>query len=69
MKSESNEFNPQIKDYRSLTIVEVLLAVELLEYHDKNWLPGSNAIRSEMKQELLRELHSHLLNRNEEATP
>lgn len=32
---------------------ETLLAVERLEYHDKNWLSGSSKSRSEHQQELL----------------
>ena len=33
--------------------IAVLKAVEVLEYHDKNWLDGSNALRSRKKQQLL----------------
>ena len=32
-----------------------LLAVETLEYHDKNWLAGDNKTRNEAKQEILKD--------------
>lgn len=41
--------------------LEILLAVGLLEYHDKNWLAWSNKKRNEEKREILmsvmRQLH------------
>jgi hypothetical protein len=37
-------------------IAKELLAVEMLEYHNKNWLVGSDESRSKRKQRLLREL-------------
>lgn len=36
--------------------IETLQAVEILEYHNSNWLIGSNKSRSESKQEVYREL-------------
>ena len=36
-----------------MSILEQLYAIELLEYHNKNWLSGSDCGRSVEKQELL----------------
>jgi len=36
-----------------MAILEQLYAIELLEYHNKNWLSGSDCDRSVEKQELL----------------
>ena len=44
--------------------IEKVLAIEMLEYHDKNYLAFDNKRNSEEKQELLRECVSEL---NKEA--
>lgn len=36
--------------------LKTLLAIEQLEYNDKNWLSGSDTSRSEKKQQMLEEL-------------
>ncbi len=38
-----------------LDSLEILLAVNLLEYHDKNWLSGDNKTRCENKIRLIQE--------------
>lgn len=38
----------------------ILLAVETLEYKDKNWLAGSEKTRSENKRELMIEMANAL---------
>jgi hypothetical protein len=44
-----------IKEYN-----EILYAVEILEYHNSNWLSGSNQSRSIGKQELHKEIIKEL---------
>jgi hypothetical protein len=36
--------------------LEQLLALEVLEYHDMNWLHGNKGFRSRQKQEIMREM-------------
>ena len=36
-----------------IATIETVLAIEVLEYHDKNYLSGDNASRSREKQEML----------------
>jgi len=51
-----------IKDMERLSgHIAQLLAVETLEYEDKNWLAGDNCSRSKMRQELLREIQDNLI--------
>jgi hypothetical protein len=43
-------------------VVEELLAVEMLEYNNKNWLTGDNKTRCESKMETLRSLKNEIIN-------
>lgn len=48
------------KEFESIIYkLQELLSVEQLEYHNKNWLSGSDATRSQQKQDDLK----HLINR------
>jgi hypothetical protein len=51
--------NSSIKELRLQRMrgqTEVLHAVEVLEYHNKNWLGQDNPTRSAQKQEILKEI-------------
>ena len=51
------------KDMKSIKDnMEVLFAVEMLEYHNKNWLSGSNKSRCESKLVIIEELHKRINN-------
>jgi hypothetical protein len=51
--------NPIIKD-KILSNIEQLLAIEILEYHNKNYLAGDNKTRNQAKRDLLLECVSEL---------
>lgn len=40
--------------------IEVLMAIETLEYHNKNFLSGSEGCRNESKREILMNMSSQL---------
>ena len=41
-------------------MIEELQAVEMLEYHNKNWFDGDNKSRCEEKLDLLKEMASEV---------
>lgn len=58
-----------MENYFKLIIAELeqLLAVEQLEYHNKTWLDGSDASRSEKKQGRLRYIIASLKDKSSES--
>lgn len=56
-----NDFKNMENDFKLIIAeLEQLLAVEQLEYHDKTWLDGSDASRSERKQGRLRYIIAYM---------
>ena len=48
MKTDKEKLKAQLKSQ-----VEIMYAVEMLEYHDKNYLSGDNMTRCEQRQKSL----------------
>ena len=54
ISKELEQHNQKLE--KAKAYAEQILAIEMLEYHNKNYLSGDNKSRSEEKQALLREL-------------
>jgi len=50
----------EIKQMDYVSNIRKVLAIEMLEYEDKNYLSGDNKTRSEEKQKLLKEVLGYL---------
>ena len=44
-----------MEEYKIKSYLEQLYAIELLEYHNKNYLSGDNKTRSEERQRILKD--------------